>query len=112
MLASTGTASTQPQDGKGSDFSTYIQRLWPQAEKRGITRRTFDLAFAGIAPDPGVIALTQRQAEYGRPVGVYIAGAVAAGRLSGGAAQMAKWADTLAALEKQFGVDPAIVVAI
>ena len=111
-MASAATASAQPQDGKGTDFQTYVQRLWPQAEKRGVTRQTFDLAFSGIAPDPGVVTLTQRQAEYGRPVGTYIAGAIAPGRLSGGAAQMSKWADTLAAVEKQFGVDPAIIVAI
>ena len=112
LLASAAIAPAQQQDGKGTDFATYIQRLWPQAEKRGITRRTFDLAFAGVTPDPGVIALTQRQAEYGRPVGTYIAGAISPGRLSGGAAQMSKWADTLAAVEKQFGVDRAILVAI
>jgi membrane-bound lytic murein transglycosylase B len=111
-LASVATASAQPQDGKGTDFATYIQRLWPQAEKRGVARQTFDLAFSGIAPDPGVITLTQRQAEYGRPVGVYIAGAISPGRLSGGAQQMTRWADTLAAVDKQFGVDPAIIVAI
>jgi membrane-bound lytic murein transglycosylase B len=111
-FANAATASAQQQDGKGTGFQTYIQRLWPQAEKRGVTRQTFDLAFSGVAPDPGVIALTQRQAEYGRPVGTYIAGAIAPGRLSGGAAQMSKWADTLAAVEKQFGVDAAVIVAI
>ena len=59
-----------------------------------------------------MIALTQRQAEYGRPVGVYIAGAISPGRALRRRAQMTKWADTLAAVEKQFGVDPAIIVAI
>jgi membrane-bound lytic murein transglycosylase B len=111
-LVMTTTASAQPQDGKGTDFATYIQRLWPQAQSRGVTRQTFDLAFSGIQPDPGALALTQRQAEYGRPVGTYIAGAISPQRLSGGAQQMTRWADTLAAVEKQFGVDPAIIVAI
>jgi len=112
LLVTTVSAPAQPQDGKGTDFATYVQRLWPQAEKRGVTRQTFDLAFSGIQPDAGVITLTQRQAEYGRPVGVYITGAMSLGRLAGGERQMAKWADTLAAVEKQFGVDPAIIVAI
>jgi len=111
-LATVATASAQPQDGKGTQFQTYVQRLWPQAQARGVTRQTFDVAFSAIQPDPSVIALTQRQAEYGRPVGTYIAGAISPGRLSGGAQQMAKWADTLSAIEKQFGVDPAIIVAI
>jgi len=112
LLVTTVSAPAQPQDGKGTDFATYVQRLWPQAEKRGVTRQTFDLAFSGMQPDPGALALTQRQAEYGRPVGSYIAGAVSPARLSGGAQQMTRWADTLAAVERQFGVDPAIIVAI
>ena len=112
FLATILPATAQPQDGKGTEFRAYIQRLWPQAQSRGVTQRTFDLAFSGIQPDASVIALTQRQAEYGRPVGSYIAAALSPARLSGGAAQMAKWADTLAAVEKQYGVDPAIIVAI
>lgn len=111
-LASTATALAQPQDGKGTEFRSYIQKLWPQAQARGVTRQTFDLAFAGIEPDPSVLALTQRQAEYGRPVGVYVSGALSPSRVAGGAQQMAKWAETFAAIYTKYGVDPAIIVAI
>ena len=105
-LASTATALAQPQDGKGTEFRSYIQKLWPQAQARGVTRQTFDLAFAGIEPDPSVLALTQRQAEYGRPVGVYVSGALSPSRVAGGAQQMAKWAETFAAIYTKYGVDP------
>src|SRR5262249_4396948 len=50
--------------------------------------------------------------EEGRRVGVYIAGAISPSSRAGGAQQMTKWADTLSAVERRFGVDPAIIVAI
>ncbi len=112
LLALLAPAGAQPQDGKGTEFGTYIRQLWPQAQSRGIARATFDRAFAGIAPDPSVIALTQRQAEYGRPVGDYVAGVVSPARLAGGHRQIAQWRDTLAAVERRFGVDPLVIVAI
>jgi len=112
LLTDAAPAQPRQEDSRATDFDTYIRRLWPQAEQRGITRATFDLAFRGMQPDASVIALTQRQAEYGRPVAAYISSAVSASRLAGGAQQLAKWADTLAAVEKRYGVDRHILVAI
>src|SRR5437899_632520 len=54
------------------DFDAFLQELWPQAQAKGVTRATFDQAFAGIAPDPRVMALTRSQPEYGKPVGAYV----------------------------------------
>lgn len=105
-------AEQRQQDVGATDFATYVRNLWPQAQARGITRATFDLAFTGVTPDAGVIAASKKQAEYGRPVGTYVAGAVSPGRLSGGRQQLAKWADTLAAAERRYGVDRAMLVAI
>src|SRR5690242_3352419 len=54
-------------------FAAFLQELWPDAQAKGVTRATFDLAFAGVTPDPRVMAITQRQPEYGKPAGAYIA---------------------------------------
>lgn len=105
-------AEQRQQDVGATDFATYVRNLWPQAQARGITRATFDLAFTGVTPDADVIAASKKQAEYGRPVGTYVAGAVSPGRLSGGRQQLAKWADTLAVAERRYGVDRAMLVAI
>ena len=105
-------ADPRQQDVTATDFDTYVRNLWPQAERRGITRATFDLAFRGVTPDAAIIAASRKQAEYGRPVGAYVAGAVSPARLAGGRQMLAKWADTLAAAERQYGVDRAMLVAI
>jgi membrane-bound lytic murein transglycosylase B len=73
---------------------------------RGVTRATFDAAFAGVTPDPRVIAQTQRQPEYGKPIGAYLA-AIASGK-----SKALEWSGTLDAIEKNFGVDRAIVLAV
>jgi len=87
------------------DFQTYIANLWPEAEARGVSRATFDAAFKGVEPDPQVIAATQRQPEYIRPVGGYIALLVSDSRIAGGKKRMVPFAETLAAVEAKFGVD-------
>jgi len=94
------------------DFQTYIANLWPEAEARGVSRATFDAAFKGVEPDPQVIAATQRQPEYIRPVGGYIALLVSDSRIAGGKKRMVPFAETLAAVEAKFGVDRFLLLAI
>jgi len=96
--------------------------LWPDAQSRGISRETFDAAFAGVKPNlelpdlvmPGEKAKTpkkQHQAEFGSP-GNYFADKTVGAVTAGGRARAAKFADTLAAVEKRFGVPGGIVLAI
>jgi len=33
------------------DFHAFVESLWPDAKAQGITRKTFDAAFAGVEPD-------------------------------------------------------------
>ena len=42
-------------------FDAFLKGLWPQAQQRGISRATFDLAFRGLTPDPSIAALTRKQ---------------------------------------------------
>jgi lytic murein transglycosylase len=109
-LISAGTASAQ--DSGDAGFKAFLAELWRDAQAQGITRATFDAAFSGLSPDPRVIALTKRQPEYGRPFGDYVAAMVSNVRITNGKRQAAHWHKTLAAVEKTFGVDPLILVAI
>ncbi len=104
-------------------FEAWLQNdIWPAAEARGVSRKTFDDAFRGVSlnwdlPDlvpPGSKPRTpkaQRQAEFGSP-GKYfnrgtVDGATAMGR------RMAKaHAPTLAAVERATGVPARIILAI
>jgi lytic murein transglycosylase len=41
------TANARP----AADFRTFIESLWPDAKAAGVSRKTFDTAFAGVEPD-------------------------------------------------------------
>src|SRR5579862_9938624 len=79
-------------------FAEFTAKLWPDAQIKGITRATFDLAMRGVTPDQRVISATQRQPEYGRPVGDYINSAASSGRIARGQAKAKEWAKTFDAV--------------
>ena len=82
-----------------ASFVSYLQGLWPEAEYRGITRATFDTAFAGLAPDPNVLAAMRREPEYGKPMGAYLAGLVSPARIATGQRKSAQFAAALRAVQ-------------
>ena len=65
-----------------------------------------------MRPDPDVIALTRREPEYGKPVGEYLASSVSPSRISVGLQKQGQWAKTLADVERAYGVDPSVILAI
>src|SRR5215813_11719775 len=93
-------------------FAAFLKELWPDAQAKGVTRHTFDLAFAGVTPDARVMAITQRQPEYGRPAGAYLAALVSKARIETGARKAHELAPTLDAIESRYGVDRYIILAI
>ncbi len=110
-LAFAANGAATAEEAK-QDFQAFVAGLWPEAAARGVSRATFDAAFKGLAPDPQVIAATQRQPEYIRPVGAYIASLVSEGRIAAGRKRTAPFAETLAAVEEKFGVDRFLLLAI
>ncbi len=97
---------------KPIEVKPFLDALWPDAAMRGITRKTFDAAFAGFTPDQRVIATTTRQPEYGTAVGTYVNRMASAARIEGAARKAAEWKHTLDAIEKQYGVDRWIILAL
>jgi len=94
------------------DFDAFLQELRPLAQAKGVTRATFDAAFAGMTPDPRVMALTRSQPEYGKPIGAYVDMMASPARIDAGQRQAAQQAATLDAVEARFGVDRFMVLAI
>ena len=99
-------------NGQSETFDAFLTALWRDAQPQGISRTTFDAAFAGVTPDPRVIGARQREPEYGKPFAAYLAGLVSPSRIAIGQKKYAQWADTLRAVEQKFGVEPAILVSI
>jgi len=96
----------------GNSFAAFVEGLWPDAANKGITRATFDTAFAGMTADAGVLAAMRREPEYGKPFGAYVASLASPSRIATGLRKSAQWAVTLHAVEDKFGVDQSILVSI
>jgi membrane-bound lytic murein transglycosylase B len=95
-----------------ADFDGFVRSLWPEAAARGITAQTFSRAFAGVTPDPDVLAKSRRQPEFTETTREYLAKRVSDARIARGRGMAAQWASTLAAVERSFGVDRYIVLSI
>ncbi len=106
-----------------TQFRTWLQEtVWPRARAAGVSRATFDSAFAGVSlnwdlPDlvpPGAAPRTpkkQRQAEFGAPAKYFSRGAVE-GATAVGKRMAERHAATLRAAERKWGVPGHIVLAI
>jgi lytic murein transglycosylase len=93
-------------------FDAFLAALRTDATAQGISRATFESAFAGVTPDPAVLTAMRREPEYGKPMGAYLASLVSPSSIATGARKSAQWASTLRAVEQRFGVEPGILVAI
>ena len=96
--------------------------LWPEAKAAGVSKATFDAAFNGVSPNlklpdlvlPGQKPTTpkkQHQAEFGSP-GNYFAEKVLGAVTKGGRSRAVSLSNTLAAVEKRYGVPGEVALAI
>jgi lytic murein transglycosylase len=102
-------------------FQSFLQSLWPQAQALGVSRATFDLATRGLEPDlslPDLVVPGQQQKpppgqpEFVQTPAGYLKEPVIAGLAAHGRQLYDQYRPTLAAIERKFGVDPTIVLAI
>jgi membrane-bound lytic murein transglycosylase B len=102
-------------------FQSWLQSLWPEAHALGVSRATFDLATRGLEPDLSLpdLVLPGRperpsggQAEFVLTPADYLKESTFDNLAGRGRKLFDQYRDTLNAIEKQFGVPPAIVLAI
>lgn len=106
-VAAIYTAVARPFSG---DF---IASVWKDAEAAGVRRVTFDRAFAANAvSDPSIEPLNASQPEFDRTIGDYVTMIVNADRIAVGRARLEQHAFILDAIERRYGVDRHILLAI
>jgi lytic murein transglycosylase len=66
----------------------------------------------GVTPDQSVLDAMDYQPEFTTPVWDYVASFVDEQRIADGKAKLAEWAEILAEVERQFGVDRHVIVAL
>jgi lytic murein transglycosylase len=93
-------------------FRTFVADLWPLAERRGISRATFDAAFNGVTFDDKIVAYTTAQPEFVKPIWQYLGSAVSASRIERGRAKADEQRLWLAKARATYGVDEAVIMGI
>ncbi len=111
LLACPAAAGPRPPAPDRS-FREFVASLWPIAAERGVSHRTFDRAFAGVAFDPKVVANANRQAEFIRPIWEYIASAASPARIARGRAKSKADDAWLTKATQVYGVDAAVIMGI
>ena len=102
-------------------FEAWLQSLWPQAQQLGVSRATFDMATRGLEPDLSlpelVIPGRPAHAGPGQPEFVetpadYLKAATFDRLAAQGRKLFDQYRAPLMAIEREYGVDPTVVLAI
>ena len=93
-------------------FRSCLAQLQGSPAFRAVDAASFTRFTQGLAPDPSVLVLLDRQPEFTLPVWDYIAVLVDDERVADGRAAYTKWQDTLRRIEQQTGVAPNVVVGV
>ena len=95
-----------------ANFQNCLATLWPQAQKRGVSPRTFDQATRGLEPELKIMELLDVQPEFTRPVWEYLDLLVSDERIQTGREVVARHRAVFDAAERAFGVDRYVIAAI
>ena len=94
-------------------FQRWVRDFRGVAAKNGISGTTFDRAFRGVnAPDPEVLEKARYQPEFTAPVWDYFDNRVNENSVEVGRAMARKYGSVLSSIERRFGVDRHILLAI
>ncbi len=111
-MTTMGSAPLQAATASDKRFRQWVERLWPSARRKGVSRATFNRAFRGVQPDPEVIRSAHYQPEFVRPVWDYMASAASDKRVETGLQMLQQHEALLDRIEKRFKVDRYVVIAI
>ena len=117
VLFAGAAAPASADDG----FTRFVASLWPEAQKAGVSRATFDMATRGLKPDyklPDLVlpgrapSAAPPQAEFVQVPAAYVKEATIARLAAHGQGLMRQYRDTLAAIERRYHVPATIILAI
>jgi membrane-bound lytic murein transglycosylase B len=114
LLAAGLAAATSPIDARAdAGFKTWVAKFYETASKSGISRSTYEKAFAGVTgPDEEVLEKANYQPEFKSKIWEYLDSRVNPYTVRIGREMAVKHRNTLAALERHYGIDRNILLAI
>ncbi len=93
-------------------FHTCIERMWPAAARRGISKSVFHNATASLTPDLRIMDLLDNQPEFTKSFWDYLDILVTNERIEQGRALLEKYRSAFDSVERAYGVDRHIIAAI
>ncbi|MGE0612031.1 MAG: lytic murein transglycosylase [Hyphomicrobiales bacterium] len=104
-------ASLRPAHADAA-YDRFVREFRAVALRSGVSARTYDAAFKGLEPDPEVVEKNASQPEVVLPASHYLALTVTDTRIRIGREKLAEHKALLDAIEKKFGVDRHVLLAI
>ncbi|MCK9908375.1 lytic murein transglycosylase [Microbacteriaceae bacterium K1510] len=97
----------------GGNFQTFLGQIAREAQGAGVSQGVIGQAFAGLSPDPEVLAFDKRQRyTFRKSFEDYARTRVIPARLKRAKALMQRHAQLLSRIERQFGVPREILMAV
>jgi membrane-bound lytic murein transglycosylase B len=98
-------------DSGDEAFDAWARGFMDRAIRDGLPADVVTREFAGLAPDPRVLALDSRQPEFAKPIGDYVRGVVTGERVARGQheRQTLPW---LADVEARYGVPGEVLIGV
>jgi lytic murein transglycosylase len=93
-------------------FHQCLAGLWPQAERRGVSRAVFEAEVSGLTPDLRIMDLMDAQPEFTKSFWDYLDILVTDARIENGRAILARHRAVFDAVEKAYGVDRHFIASI
>ena len=94
------------------DFQTWLKSFRAEAAAAGISEQVLNETLTGLTLNERVHELNDNQPEFSRAIWDYLDGAVSETRIANGRAAMQTNAALLSVIERAYGVDAEIIVAI
>ncbi|WP_298841060.1 lytic murein transglycosylase [uncultured Roseobacter sp.] len=113
--ATRGAGNPEPavvQVASPAGFDRWVQNFQSRARAQGISNATLQSAFRNVRYDPDVIRRDRNQSEFTKTIWQYLDSAVSDRRIRNGKAALKEHRRTLEAIEKRYGVEKEVVVAV
>jgi membrane-bound lytic murein transglycosylase B len=95
-----------------AEFGNCLEALWPDAQRRGVSRDNFERLTAGLTPDLRIMDLLDAQPEFNKSPWDYLDALVSDERIARGRELLAQHVSVFDAVERGYGVDRHILAAI
>ena len=95
-----------------ANFPACIANLWPLAQSKGVSRRTFERYTANLEPQMKIMEFMDSQPEFSKPIGAYVNMLVTETRVKKGREILERYKPIFDRMEKAYGVDRYAVTAI